>query len=556
MIQNLSVSNIAIIENSELGFEPGLSVLTGETGAGKSLLVDSINLAMGERADFELVRTGAKKGQVSLKFGPIPNQTYAILVENDLEGTSDSLEISRELLPSGRSNIRVNGKSVPLGILKKIGMTIVDLHGQHDHQALIVPERQIEFLDSWIGADAARILCQVSTIYEQVEILKRKLHNVQRSQRERELRRSMLEFQIGEIEEAKLQPGILDEIQLQFERIQNSERLALGAGNLLEILSESESSVIVQLGMALKELRTMANLDSELESAAADLDSTLTNIQDFTREIGQYSDNLDSDPKEIEILAGRIDQIRTLFRKYGKDEGEVLAFLDECRNELEELQDPSSNESELRAQLDVLAQQLELHAKSLSDLRKAKALEFAQLVTDCARDLAMDAVQFSVDFQEKQIAPDGRDIITFLFSANEGEDQKTLAKIASGGEISRLMLAIKVAGSGRAGVPTLIFDEVDTGLSGRAAVATANKMLQLAKDYQIIAISHLPQIAAKAQHHYRIDKVIQNGRTITQVRKLNDEERIEEIARMLAGESVGDKARQNAAELLGFGFVS
>ncbi|MDR3687730.1 MAG: DNA repair protein RecN, partial [Fimbriimonas sp.] len=519
MIVELTVENLAIIERAHITLGPGFTVLTGETGAGKSLLVDALELALGERADAELVRAGAPRASVNVVLD-LSDATVArekctelgFAIEDNL------LYIQREVFAEGRSQCRVGGKMVPVSALKQLGQHLVDLHGQHDHQSLLDGSHHIDYLDSWIGSPAFELLVQVLEKHEAAEQARRKLQSLRAGMRDREHRLDLLRFQINEIEATDPRPGEMAELEAQISRLKYAERLSTASFGALESISDREGCATDLLGAAVKSLDDALKYDTTLEAVVAPFREALYQIEEGLHGLREYAENLDADPGRLEEVAGRIDALKRLRRKYGEDESAIVEFLDNARSELATLEDSEASEDSLRAAVSRAEEELSEVAGRLSELRQSRAAEFSALVQNQLRDLAMDRALFHVDFKTKPTDPTGADLIEFFFSANAGEPPRPLSKIASGGEISRVMLAIKTALAGRAGVPTLIFDEVDTGLGGRAAATVARKLEELATHYQIVVISHLPQLASRASIHYRIEKTETNGRVVTQVR--------------------------------------
>lgn len=551
MIVELTVDNLAIIERAHVSLGPGFTVMTGETGAGKSLLIDAIELVLGERADSELVRAGSPKATVDVVFDL---SSQPALLERCQElgvATEDSaLFIHREVFAEGRSQCRIGGKLTPLSTLKQLGQLLIDLHGQHDHQSLMDPERHIAFLDAWIGRPAASLLVAVANANSVAGDAKRRLDALRAGLRDREQRLDLLKFQINEIESVGPRPGEMEELEAQLSRLKHSEKLASASFGALELLSDKEDCAIDQLSAATTQIESAAKYDPQLEALLEPIAAALETLKEGTHDLRAYAETLDADPAILEEVAGRIDSLKRLRRKYGDDEVAILAYLDVAQAELDMLADAEASEEDLTIAYDAALGELVRVAAELTALRKERAVEFADLVQAQLRDLAMARAIFDVDFQSKPVDADGADDVEFHFSANAGEPARPLSKIASGGEISRVMLAIKTAMAGRAGVPTLIFDEVDAGLGGRAAATVAKKIEELAGHYQVLVISHLPQIASRATTHFRIEKNDTSGRVVTQVRELNATERVEEIARMLAGEHVTASALANARELL------
>lgn len=552
MIVELTVENLAIIERSQLRLGPGFTVLTGETGAGKSLLIDAIELALGERADTELVRTGANKANV----GVVIDLNKSAVARNRCADLGIELEdgllyLQREVAVEGRSQCRIAGKLAPVATLKQVGQVLVDLHGQHAHQSLLNAEEHLSYLDAWIGAEAEPIVRAVAEAFEETQEVRRKLHALRAGIRDREQRLDLLRFQVREIEGVQPKVGEYEELETQLQRMKHVEKLANAAFAALEALSDKDDCAVDLAGTALKSLESATKFDETLEAIVTPLQEGLVLLDEATRGLRAYAEALDMDPARLDEFTARLDSLKRLRRKYGENEARILEFMEDAQRQLDALEDSEASEADLLSATEAAEAKLKTAAKVLSRLRKAKAVEFAESVQTELRDLAMDRAVFQVDFKPKEADQNGMDDVQFYFSANAGEPPRPLAKIASGGEISRLMLAMKTALAGKAGVPTLIFDEVDSGLGGRAAVMMGKKLEQLGEHYQVLVISHSPQIASRATCHHRIEKVEVDGRVVTQVRELSDNERVEEIARMLAGEHVTAAVLANARELIG-----
>jgi DNA repair protein RecN (Recombination protein N) len=552
MIAELTVENIAIIERAQIALGPGYTVLTGETGAGKSLLVDAIELVLGERADSELVRAGAPKASVSVVFDLSQRPGLVkICQELGIPIEDSTLYIHREVFAEGRSQCRVGGKLIPVSQLKQLGQLLVDLHGQHDHQSLLDPETHVGYLDAWIGQPAYDLLSKVLSTYHNVDLLRHKLGALRQGQRDREHKLDLLKFQVNEIEAVMPKPGELPELETMLSRLRNVEKLAAATFGSLSMLQDAEGSADEKMGASLRQLEDAARLDPSLDPVVKPFREALINLQDGIHMLRSYAETLESDPNKLDEIATRIDSLQRLRRKYGDDEVAILAYLEKAREEFELLDDAESTEYELSLQVEEAERELAMLCAELAALRHDKARDFSDLVEQQLHDLAMERAVFEVNFRVKQPDSTGADIVEFFFSANAGEGARPLTKIASGGEVSRVMLAIKTALAGKAGVPTLIFDEVDTGLGGRAAAVVARKLAELAAHYQIVVISHLPQIAAAAAAHFRIEKDEAGGRVITSVSALNRDQRVAEIARMLAGEEITETAMANAREMIG-----
>ncbi|HVL39487.1 MAG TPA: DNA repair protein RecN [Fimbriimonadaceae bacterium] len=552
MIVELTVENLAIIQRAQIALGPGFTVLTGETGAGKSLLVDAVELAFGARADAELVRAGAPRAAVSVVLDLSANAPLRAYCETQgIELEDGLLYLHREVFAEGRSQARVSGKMTPVSALRQLGRMLVDLHGQHDHQSLLDAERHLGFLDAWIGQDAISLLEAVALHYRDAESLRQRLASLQAGQREREQRLDLLRYQIDEIEAADPNPGELEVLESDISRLRHAERLQEASAQALNALRQGETNARDLLASAARALEDAERLDVSLGAVLEPLKTALASLEDGCYALAEYGERIEANPERLEQLADRLDLLKRLRRKYGDDETQVLAFLAAARAELEQLGDEQFDEETLREKLAEADERLSSAAERLSELRTRYASEFSARVERVLNELAMEKARFQVAVRPKAIDLQGADDVEFFFSANLGEPPRPLAKIASGGEISRVMLAIKSAMAGRAGVPTLVFDEVDAGLGGRAAAVVGRKLEELAQHYQVLVISHLPQIAARATAHFRIEKVERSGRALTELRLLSNAERVEEIARMLAGEEVGDSAREHARSMLG-----
>jgi DNA repair protein RecN (Recombination protein N) len=552
MISELRVENLAIINHVELSFNGGFSVLTGETGAGKSLMIDALELALGERADTDLVRTGAAKASVQLVLDlSARSDLLPPLSELGLDLEDGRLFILREVFAEGRSVARVNGRTVPIATLKSLGRLIVDLHGQHQHQALLDPLTHVRYLDQWIGTDASVALATVESTYSAFSAVRSKMDALRRGLREREQRLDMLRFQVKEIRSFSPIEGEEEELTTSLSRLKNLERITLSVQSALAALSEGEVNARDMLAGGSSAVSDALRFDTSLESVANSLEAAVVNLDESVHTLSAYFERLDADPGLLDLSTERLDGLKRLKRKYGESEAVVLAFCLAAEEELANLEDAEASEESLALQLEMASARLSATCAVLTEVRRSRAEAFVDSVRVHLDDLSMGKARLEVSMKPCEPTAAGADEVEFLFSANAGEPPKPLAKIASGGEVSRVMLALKSALAGRAGVPTLLFDEVDTGLGGKAAAAVGRKLAALGSFYQVIAISHLPQVAACAAHQYRIEKREDGGRSQTSVVPLSQDDRVEEIARMLAGDQVTETAMANARELLG-----
>lgn len=551
MIVELAAENVAILDRAQMSLGPGFTVLTGETGAGKSLLIDAIELALGARGDSDLVRSGASRATVSLTVDLSSRPDLADrCLEMGFHPEDGLLYVQRELFAEGRSQGRIQGKMMPLSSLKALGQVLVDLHGQHDHQSLLHPEQHLAFLDAWIGVPAAQLVADVGEKWRTASDIERRLHAIRISRREREQRADLLRFQVDEIRAVDPKRGEFGELEGQLSRLQHAERLANTANEALEDLARKEGSALDVVGSNARALESAAELDPSLQAALDPMREAMYLLEEGIEQLRTYADAIEADPERLQDVADRLDALRRLRKKYGDDEDAILAHLAKAQEELAILEDDSEGESSLESRLAEARAALDHASSELTKLRRNASDRFADLVQSELRQLAMEKARFAVSFAEKAIDASGGDAVEFTFSANVGEPPRPLAKIASGGEIARLMLSMKTVLAGKAGVPTLIFDEVESGLGGPTAAVVGKKLEELSQHYQVIVISHLPQIAGRALTHFKIEKGESGGRVATKLRALDRDERVLEIARMLAGKTVGETALAHAKELI------
>jgi DNA repair protein RecN (Recombination protein N) len=549
MLRELTVENLAVIEFARLELGPEFTALTGETGAGKSLLIDSVQLALGGRADSDLVRHGAAKAVVTLVATVTP-EVAAFCLAQGVDIVDGSLVVHREVSAEGRSTVRLNGRTFSVGVLRDLGNLLVDMHGQHDHQALLSPDAQLEFLDRWAGSEMAGLRERVASAFAEWSAARSDLSRASTGRRDREQRIDMLEFQIGEIEAADLQVGESDKLADTISRLRNAERLRLTISGLLERVYDGESATLDATTTGARDLESLVAVDGSLRDLADEMKSACESLREVGRGLREYLASLDADAAALDHAVERADLVTRLKRKYGDTEEAVLAYMTEAQAELSILTSSELDLGALESRVAETRAALETAASSLTRARIQAAERFSHEVQAEIRELAMEKAQFQARLGQAEISALGADSVEFLFSANSGEPARPLAKVASGGELSRVMLAVKVASAGRAGVPTMVFDEVDTGLSGKTAAVVGRKIAQLALSRQVVVISHLPQVAATASAHFLIVKEDAAGRVSTRVNRLDGDDRVNEIARMLAGEQIGESALLNARELI------
>ena len=563
MLVELHVTNFALIDHLDLSFGAGLNILTGETGAGKSIIIDALGLALGERAGHDLVRTGAGKATVEAVFDltNAPNETRQKLVDAGLSGEDesedgDTLFVTRELAKNGgKSSCRINGRLMPVAMLKEIAEGLVDVHGQHEHQSLLAADRHIDILDNWGGKDALALRQRVANLSGEANRLKREREKLRTDARERARMLDLYRFQQEEIVGASLKADEEDELTADRTRLANSEKLSAAATDAYATLSGAErgSGALDALNAALAAVEHAAGLDENLAPLIETLQSAVVYAEDAARGLRVYQETVEFNPERLEEIETRLDLIRTLKRKYGETLGEIITYGADLTAKLNDLENSEAREEELTREIANSESELASAAGKLTTLRKKAAVKFAAGITRELTDLGMSATKFEVAIEPQAVSSKGADKIEFLLSPNPGEPLRPLAKIASGGEMSRIMLAMKSVLAKSGTIPTMIFDEIDVGVGGRTAQTIGDKLEALAKDAQILCITHLPQIASRAATHFYIEKRVQDGRTTVSVAPLDSEGRIDEIARMLGGSRRSEAVVQHAREMLSVG---
>ncbi len=561
MLYRLHIENVAIIDEADVEFEEGFNVLTGETGAGKSIIIDSINMVLGERTSRDLIRSGKDKALVEALFYLEPEVLGELSQVHALELSDDnSLVITREIMVSGKNVCKINGRIVTSSILKDIGRIIVNIHGQHDSQALLQSDRHIDFLDSYAGKEILDLRNKYKKLYDETNKVKNDIRNISIDERERERRIDLLSFQIEEINSSKL---VLDEEEALENGLKvgsNSEKIMAVVSNAYEKLysgSHAVASIHDNLAGTIKELSEVASLDVELKRYSTGLEEISYQIDEIASEIRDYRDSFVFDPSQLESLEQRMDVIFKLKRKYGSSIEEVLKYRDAITLELEEITTGEENLQKLNEQLKENIMLMTMHANKMSDYRQKASHSLGDDIIAELKDLDMAGTVFKVNIEkcvngngEVNFISDGIDKVEFLISTNPGEPLKPLSKIASGGEMSRIMLAIKKVLADTDRVNTLIFDEIDNGVSGRAAHKIAEKLSFVSINKQVLCITHLPQIASMAEHHYLIQKNVINEKSSTFVKKLDNSSRKNEIARIIGGASLTDLALKHAEEMI------
>ncbi len=548
MLQLLHIENIAVIEEADITFDEGFNALTGETGAGKSIVIDAMGAVLGQRTSRDLIRTGAAKAFVSAMFSGVP--PLPVLEECGMEAEDGELLLQREIYADGKNACRVGGRPVTVAQLRRIGGALLNIHGQHDGQQLLDEEQHGAYLDSFgrveeeLGAYAA--------CYEAMEITRKKLKSLQMDEAEKERRMDSLTFQIKELEKAQLKPGEEEALLQRRNLLRNSEKFMSAVQGAVWSLTGGDDG-----GGAVSELREAAGavsgvkgLDDRFGQLHERLENLYSEAYDVAETLRDLQDSFDFSPQELDELEGRADLLYRLKKKYGPTVEDMLAYLEKCREELDQIAFAADTTARLQKQLEKERGRAMKAARALSEARKAAAKRLEERIQEELRQLDMPKVRFAICFEEKEPDALGIDVVRFLMSANVGEELRPINKVASGGELARIMLALKNVLAENELIGTLVFDEVDTGVSGRAAQKVAEKLAQVSRRKQVLCVTHLPQLAAMADTHFSVEKGEREGRTYTRVLRLDRERRKEELARLTGGQRLTSALLAGAEELL------
>lgn len=550
MLLEISIRNFAIIEEISLTFDNGMTVLTGETGAGKSIIIDAMNMMLGARASTEVIRYGQSKAEIEGLFSVEKSpQLLTILEENGIL-FEDDLIIRRDIFQNGRSVSRINGQMVNLTTLKAVGQHLVDIHGQHDQEELMKPSLHIRMLDEFGDDQFVAIKRAYQDTFEKYRLLRKRVIEQQQNEREHKARIEMLEFQMAEIEAVTLSSGE-DEVLLQErDKLMNHKQIADTLTNAYIMLDNEDFSSLANVRSAMNDMLSLEEFDADYKELSGQLSESYYVLEDVTKRLGDMIDNLDFDAGRLLAVEARLDSIQSITRKYGGNVDDVLDYLDNITKEYNLLTGNDANSESLERDLRELEKQLLTSAAQLSTARHNIAVALEKEIKSELTELYMDKADFRVQFSKGKFSKEGNELVEFYISTNPGEGFKPLVKVASGGELSRLMLAIKSAFSRKEDKTSIVFDEVDTGVSGRVAQAIAQKIYKIGSHGQVLAISHLPQVIAAADYQFYISKESDDRSTVSRVRLLNQEERVEEIAKMIAGSDVTQSAREQARSLL------
>jgi DNA repair protein RecN (Recombination protein N) len=553
MLQELVIKNLAIIDSLTITFKEGLNVLTGETGAGKSIIVDSLGLALGQRASSDMIKHGADEGSIQALFEVkeikaleelFPTVTFTTKVEPD-----NTIILRRTLNTQGRNRAYINDTLVNLSTLELIGKSLVDIHSQQEHQSLLNKEIQLDLLDAY--GDLKSLKDHYRTVFGEVSNLRTELQRLQEATRLRTQRLDLLRFQINEIKQAKLLPDEEELLRQEYMILKNSARLSEAVRSAFEGIYGGDNSSIVQISKSLQKLRELSNIDPGLKPVVDLLSEAKPLLDEASQELLKIKEKYELDPRRLDFVNERLDLIDRLKKKYGNSIEEILQYLKKAEEEAQDLEGSEEKITELEKRLKEKEAHLIELGKELSKKRKAIASKIEEAITKELKEVGFDKALFRASLQELNMpARDGMDYLEFEFSANPGEPPKPLSKVASGGELSRLMLCLKVILAEVDKVPVLIFDEVDAGIGGITAQKVAQRLKKLSRHRQVICITHLPQIASAADHHIKVEKIQKKDRVSVVVKALSEEERQEEIARMLSGK-ITDASLRHAKELIG-----
>ena len=550
MLTNLYIENIAVIEKSNIDFTSGLNVLTGETGAGKSIVIDSINAVLGKRSSRGIIRSGADAAFVSATFEDVSELVQRKLVTMGFSAQDGMLILSRELSSSGKNTCRINSRPATVAALKELGEYLINIHGQNDNLELMNPALHIVYIDAL--ADIADKLAAYRRLYRELRAVEDELNSANTDEAERLRKMDLLSFQISELEDADISVGEYDALSEERNALQNREKIAkeLMRARIALDGDEEVDGILRMTDDASTSVMNASRWMNSLEGTADRLSTALYELQDISRELESAMDDIDADPGRLEEIEERLDLLYRLRHKYGDSEEEMLAYLENAKKELKSLSDYAFNREQLEKRRDQLYNDAYISAKEISEIRKKVSEEFRAGVEREMAFLLMPNVRLEIQHETVELNSRGIDKLEFLISTNPGEEPKPVSKIASGGELSRMMLAIKTVLSRADFVQTLIFDEIDTGISGSAADRVGKKLSQLSADSQVLCVTHQAQIAAFADNHLFISKSVHDDRTFTQVASLDDDGRVRELARIVGGEEITDSALNHARQLL------
>ena len=549
MLQNLHVKNLALIDEIEVEFEDGLNILTGETGAGKSIILGSVNLALGGKYTKDMIREGADYGFVELTFSVEHPAQIKALKALDIFPEDGTVVLSRRLMER-RSVSRINGETVTMAVLREAASALIDIHGQHEHQSLLYKKNHLGFVDAFAGGKAEKLKKKVSEAYQEYRLLKKRLEESDLNESERAKEMSFLQFELEEIENAELREGEDEELETLFRRMENGKKLTEGAASAYQYTSEGDGSASENLSRAIRMLSEITGYDERAGQLYGQLSEIDSLLNDFNRELADYLSSCEFSEEEFYETESRLNEINRLKTKYGGTIEEILSYAETRREKLERLKDYEAYMEELNKGLESAKEKLKEACVELTRVRREKGKLLERKIEEGLKDLNFADVKFEIAFDSlKDYTADGADDVEFRVSLNPGLPVRPLTNVASGGELSRIMLAIKTIMADQDAVETLIFDEIDVGISGRTAQKVSEKMAVIGRNHQVICITHLAQIAAMASTHFLIEKKVGSRDTTTTIRRLDEEEAVKELARILGGAKITKTVLENAREM-------
>ena len=551
MLLNLHVKNIALIDDVEIGLTDGLNILTGETGAGKSLIIDSVNFALGKRMPKDIVRDDAEYALCELTFSVDSKEVRDKLSELDIPCTDDEVVMQRRIM-NGRNTIRINGETASASMLKELASVLIDIHGQHEHQSLLYTRKHKEILDGYCGDELSKLLDKTASVYHEYMAVVKELKEAEAPDRDMDKEAALARFEIDEIMAADVKEGEAEELEAEYRKLSNSKRIAEAVGNAhLSSGYDDEAAAGAVVGRALAKLRSVAEYDEGLEPLISELTDIDSLLNDFNRSIAAYEEELDSSPERFAQVEERLNTVNRIRDRYGETVAEINSYLERQQALLDMYSDYETYLAGLNEKSESLRKELLKLCAKASDIRTREAAVLADKIKSALVDLNFLDVRFEISVipDEKQLGASGYDNVEFLISTNPGEKIRPLTEVASGGELSRIMLALKSVLADEDSVGTLIFDEIDTGISGRTAQKVSEKLKQLSKAHQVICITHLPQIAAMADTHFEISKKVEGSRTVTEVLELGEDDSVRELARMLGGVDITESVMNSAKEM-------
>ncbi len=555
MLSELNIKNFALIDELNIELKPGFSVLTGETGAGKSIILDALDILMGARAYKEVIRTNESSAYIEALFYPDQKQELdEILSENGISPEDEMLLISREINEDGRNKGRINGQLVTVSLIQEIAPYLVDIHGQHEQQSLLNEDTHLMILDQYIKNDIKDLKREVKDYFSEIQNIKNKLSNLDIDEQSRARKIDLYQFQIDEITKANLETGEDEELFKKYKKLSNMEDIYALCGEIDSLINAedySQSGLMDKVGHYMKNLEEYKEYDDSLADFHQSLQNIYYELEELSFRLDDYISSAEFDKNELNKVEERLDLINRLKRKYGDSIEEILEYKDDLKEKLSELKNQEKIIDELENKLSKLKNQYDKKAKELSDIRKEAAEKFEEDLKNELKDLAMEKARLKVKFAKAKRTAEGIDDVKFLISTNPGEDLKPLSRIISGGELSRIMLAFKNIMADIDRVETLVFDEVDKGIGGKTAQKLAEKLYRISNKRQVVCVSHLPQVASMGDNHYYINKETnEEKKTVTNIKKLNEKETIEELARMLGGVKLTDTTKRHAREML------